>query len=113
MGCFEASIILYICDGAVFKEMIKNDGLDLELEDFENNAGFCLDDPVFRLVNKKDSLAWLIWVDSGNTREDINKMIIHESVHAVSNIISHFKFHEEDDELRAYLTQYVVSSLMI
>lgn len=106
---------VYFCSSKIFKDKIMEKFQITFGEDrkgFELYAGFTVVQPQCIYVNKQERFCWLIWIDSDNTKDMQKEYLIHEITHAVCEIIKYFEFEITDDELRAYLMQYLCKNLI-
>lgn len=81
-------------------------------ESFDLYAGFTVVQPQSAKIDNEDGFCWLVWIDSDNRKSKQNEYLVHEIAHVVCEIIRYFEFKEDDDELRAYLTQYITHSII-
>lgn len=106
---------VYFCPSKIFKERIMEKlGITFgeDRRGFEFYAGFTVVQPQYIEVNGQDKFCWVIWIDSDNLKKVQGEFLTHEITHVVCEIMRYFEFDIGDDELRAYLTQYLMKNLI-
>lgn len=102
----------YFCTAKYFSEEISPlYNLEEILTDLEDKGGVCYTEPLGVDTKEGEKNCWVIWIASDQSKKSQAEMVVHETVHVVTEIINHFLLCKDDDELRAYLTQYIIKSI--